>query len=317
MNISTKQAYGKALLSLGSQNIKIIVLDADLAKATCTLEFGETFPDRFFNMGIAEQDLFATAAGLSTCGLIPFATTFAMFSAGRAYDQIRNSIAYPNLNVKIVGVHGGISTGPDGASHQCIEDFSLMRTIPNMVVVSPTDPLETAKAVYAIAKYEGPVYLRLTRDPMPNITREDKDFIIGKADRLFDGKDLTIFATGVMVHKALKVRELLNLEGISARIVNVHTIKPIDTEEILLAASETNKIVTLEDHNIIGGLGSAVSEVVTDNYPVPILRIGVNDVFGQSGTSDDLFEYYGLGTDCITESIKEFLIKKAVLNKKN
>ncbi|MFZ5944361.1 MAG: transketolase family protein [Bacillota bacterium] len=312
MSISTKQAYGKALLNLGSHNDKVIVLDGDLAKATCTLEFGKAYPDRFFNMGIAEQDLYSTAAGLATCGLIPFATTFAMFSAGRAYDQIRNSIAYPKLNVKIVGVHGGLSTGPDGASHQCIEDISLMRTIPNMVVVSPTDPLETAKAVDAIAKYQGPVYLRLSRDPMPIITKEDRNFTIGKADRLFEGEDLTIIANGVMLHKALKVREQLEQEGISARVINLHTIKPIDIQEVLQAASETKKLVTLEDHNIIGGLGSAVSEIVTDNYPVPVLRLGVNDVFGQSGTADELFDYYGLGLENIIKSIKFFLIKKAV-----
>ena len=288
---ATRQSYGEELANLGEKNNKVVVLDADLSTATKTSIFAKKFPDRFFDMGIAEQNMIGTAAGLATCGKIPFASTFAMFAAGRAYDQIRNSICYPKLNVKICATHAGITVGEDGATHQMIEDISLMRTIPNMTVICTSDDTQTRWAVNEIAKFEGPVYLRLCRLATPKIY-EDEKFEIGKGVQIGDGTDATIIATGVVVSEAIEAMEELKNMGINVRVIDMHTIKPIDKDIIIKAAKDTKKLITVEDHNIIGGLGSAVCEVLAENYPTKVYRMGIKDEFGKSGKADDLLKYF-------------------------
>lgn len=310
-NLATREAYGKALVELGKENKNIVVLDADLSKSTKTADFAKVYPDRFFNIGIAEADLIATSAGLSTCGKIPFASTFAMFAAGRAFEQIRNSVCYPELNVKIAATHAGLTVGEDGASHQAIEDLSLMRSIPNMTVICPCDDVETIACVRAAAEYNGPVYIRLGRSSVPTVNDEKNyKFEIGKSVRLREGKDVTIFATGIMVSEALKAADLLSSEGIDAEVINIHTIKPIDVEGILRSVKKTGAAVTCEEHNVIGGLGSAVCEVLCENYPAPVKRVGVMDTFGESGKPNELLREYGLLADNIVSAVKEVIKNK-------
>ena len=292
--IATRQSFGEALKDLGKENQEVIVLSADLAGATKSNLFEKEFPDRFINVGIAEQNMMGIAAGLAAYGKIPFATTFAMFAAGRAYEQIRNSICYPNLNVKICATHAGITVGEDGATHQMIEDISLMRTLPNMTVISTSDDTETKWAVKEISKINGPVYLRLSRLATPIIYDENQKFEIGKAIQIGDGTDGTIFATGVTVSEALKAQESLKEKGINVRVVDIHTIKPIDKEMIIKCAKETKKLVSIEDHNIIGGLGSAISEVLIEECPTKLVRLGINDTFGKSGKAEELMKYFGI-----------------------
>ena len=296
---ATRQSYGEALLSLGEENEKVVVLDADLAGATKTELFAKKFPDRFFDMGIAEANMIATAAGLATCGKIPYASTFAVFAAGRAYDQIRNSVCYPNLNVKICATHAGITVGEDGATHQMIEDISLMRTLPNMTVISTSDDVETRWAVKEIAKIQGPVYLRLARLATPILYEENQSFSIGKAIQIGEGTDATVFATGVVVAEALKAKELLEKKDIHIRVIDMHTIKPIDREMIVKCAKETKKLISIEDHSVIGGLGSAIAEVLTEEYPCKLIRMGIKDTFGKSGSAVDLLKYFGLTSEDI------------------
>lgn len=303
MNIATREAYGEALKELVS-NENIVVLDADLAKATKSIEFKKVAPERFFDMGISEADMIGTAAGLATCGKIPFATTFAMFGAGRAFEQIRNSIAYPNLNVKIAVTHAGITVGEDGGSHQAIEDISLMRSIPNMVVINPADAIEAKKAVHAAVEYYGPMYIRFGRSATPVIHNEDYEFKIGNGEVLREGKDVLIVATGIMVSKSLEAAEILSKENIEATVVNISTIKPLDTDLIVSLANKIGKVVTAEEHSIIGGLGSAVAEVLSEQCPTKLKRIGISDMFGQSGTPEALLEYYGLTVNKIVEEVK-------------
>lgn len=291
---ATRQSYGEALLELGKENEKVVVFDADLSTATKTNLFAKEFSNRFFDMGIAEQNMISTAAGMATCGKIPYASTFAVFAAGRAYDQIRNSVCYPNLNVKICATHAGVTVGEDGATHQMIEDISLMRTLPNMTVISTSDDIETKWAVKEISKINGPVYLRLSRLETPIIYDENQKFEIGKAIQIGDGTDGTIFATGVTVSEALKAQETLKEKGVNVRVVDIHTIKPIDKEMIIKCAKETKKLVSIEDHNIIGGLGSAISEVLTEEYPVKLVRLGIHDTFGKSGKAEELMKYFGI-----------------------
>jgi len=305
--MATRDAYGEALKELGGINKDIVVLDADLSGSTKTSVFKEAYPDRFFNAGISEQSLMGTAAGLAAAGKTPFASTFAVFASGRAFEIIRNSICYPKLNVKIAATHAGLTVGEDGATHQSIEDLSLMRSLPNMVVLNPADGVETKKCIQKAAEYKGPVYIRLGRSKVPVIFEEDYDFQIGKGAMLKDGKDVTIIATGIMVAKALEAREFLEKEGISARVINISTIKPIDKDIIIKAAKETKGIVTAEEHSIIGGLGSAVAEVVVENCPVKVERIGVNDTFGESGTGEALLEKYGLTAENICEKAKKII----------
>lgn len=309
--IATREAYGKALAELASLNENVVVLDADLSKSTKTADFKAVCPERFFNMGIAEGNMMGVAAGLSTCGKIPFVSTFAMFAAGRAFEQIRNSICYPKLNVKVCATHAGLTVGEDGASHQTVEDISLMRSIPNMVVISPADAVETESAIKAIADYNGPCYVRLGRAAVNVINDADTyKFEIGKGVVLSEGKDITIVATGIMVDAALEAKEILSKEGIAAKVINIHTIKPIDSELIIEAAKETGSIVTVEEHSIIGGLGSAVSEVISEKYPVPVLKVGVKDVFGESGKPDELLKGYGLTADDVVNKVKEAIALK-------
>lgn len=303
MSIATREAYGKTLAQL-SQNEKIVALDADLSKATKSGDFKKICPERFFNMGISEQDMMGTAAGLATCGKIPFASTFAMFAAGRAFEQIRNSIAYPKLNVKIAATHAGVTVGEDGGSHQAIEDIALMRSIPNMVILNPADAIETEAAILAAAEYEGPVYIRLGRAATPAIHTEGYQFNWGKGEVLRQGKDVVIFATGIMVAKALVAAKTLQKEDIEVMVVNLHTIKPIDRELIVEAAKTTNKVVTAEEHSVIGGLGSAVCEVLAQEYPVKVAMVGVKDQFGCSGKPDALLEKYGLTEKDIIRAVK-------------
>lgn len=301
--IATRQSFGEALKDLGKENQEVIVLSADLAGATKSNFFEKEFPDRFINVGIAEQNMMGIAAGLAAYGKIPFATTFAMFAAGRAYEQIRNSICYPNLNVKICATHAGITVGEDGATHQMIEDLSLMRTIPNMTVMTTSDDVQTKWAVKEIAKYQGPVYLRLARVDTPVIYDENQKFEIGKMVQIGEGTDATIFATGVMVSEALKAKEMLKQQGIDIRVVDVHTIKPIDKEMIIKCAKETKKLISIEDHNIIGGLGSAISEVLTEESPAKLIRMGIKDCFGRSGKAEDLLKYYKIDAQAICETV--------------
>lgn len=305
--IATREAYGSALAEFG-EKYDIVVMDADLSKSTKTDTFKKKFPEKFINMGIAEGNMMSTAAGIATCGKIVFASSFAMFAAGRAFEQIRNSIGYPALNVKIGASHAGISVGEDGATHQCLEDIGIMRTIPGMVIISPADAVETRAAVEAAIKHYGPVYLRLGRLSVPVIyDQATYKFEIGKGVQVHDGKDVTIIANGLMVHEALTAKKLLDEEGISARIIDIHTIKPIDKDIIIKAAKETGAIVTAEEHNIIGGLGSAVAEVLAENYPAPMKRVGVEDKFGKSGKPDVLLKEYGLSAENIVNKVKEVI----------
>lgn len=304
--MATREAYGKALKDLASTNENIVVLDADLSKSTKTADFKSVAPERFFNMGIAEGNMMGVAAGLSTCGKIPFVSTFAMFAAGRAFEQIRNSICYPKLNVKVCATHAGLTVGEDGASHQAIEDISLMRSIPNMTVINPADAIETDAVIKAIAEMEGPCYVRLGRLAVNNVNdAATYKFELGKGITLKEGNDVTLVATGIMVEAALEAAEMLSKEGINARVINIHTIKPIDKEILVNAAKETGAIVTAEEHNVIGGLGSAVAEVLTEECPVPVLKVGVQDTFGESGKPNELLEAYGLTANNIVEKAKK------------
>ena len=306
--IATREAYGKALAALANTNENVVVLDADLSKSTKTADFKAVAPEKFFNMGIAEGNMMGVAAGLSTCGKIPFVSTFAMFAAGRAFEQIRNSICYPKLNVKVCATHAGLTVGEDGASHQAIEDISLMRGVPNMVVINPADDIETEAAIKAVAEMEGPCYVRLGRMAVSRVNDETNyNFVIGKGITLAEGNDVAIIATGIMVEAALEAKEELAKEGINARVINIHTIKPIDEELIIKAAKETGVIVTAEEHSVIGGLGSAVAEVVSENCPVPVLRVGVKDTFGESGKPNELLEKYGLTSNDIVNKVKKAL----------
>lgn len=300
---ATRESYGEALLELGKENKNVVVFDADLSSATKTSIFAKEFPERFFDMGIAEQNMMSTAAGMSTCGKIPYVSTFAVFAAGRAYDQIRNSICYPNLNVKICATHAGITVGEDGATHQMIEDISLMRTLPNMTVISTSDDIQTKWAVKEISKIQGPVYLRLARLATPKIYEENQKFEIGKAVQIGDGIDATIFATGVTVAEALKAQEILKEKGIEIRVVDIHTIKPIDKEMIIKCAKETKRLISIEDHSIIGGIGSAISEVLTEEYPAKLERMGIKDTFGKSGKAEQLMQYFGITAKDIVEKL--------------
>ena len=300
---ATRESYGEALLELGKENENVVVFDADLSAATKTKLFAKEFPNRFFNMGIAEQNMVTTAAGMSTCDKIPYASTFAVFAAGRAYDQIRNSICYPNLNVKICATHAGVTVGEDGATHQMIEDISMMRTLPNMTVISTSDDIQTKWAVKEISKVKGPVYLRLSRLATPIIYDENQKFELGKAIQIGEGADATIFATGVTVSEAIKAQENLKEKGINVRVVDVHTIKPIDKDMIIKCAKETKKLISIEDHNLIGGLGSAISEVLTDEYPTKLTRLGINDTFGKSGKAEELMKFFKITAENIESVI--------------
>ncbi len=303
MNIATRDAYGRALVELGKEYPNLVVLDADLAKSTKTADFARFFPDRFFDMGIAEQNMMGTAAGLALAGKIPCASTFAVFATGRAFDQIRNTIAYPGLNVKIIATHAGITVGEDGASHQSIEDIALMRALPNMTVIVPADAVETGKAVAAAVAHEGPVYIRLGRPAVPVLFDENYRFRLGRAEILRRGPDAVIFATGIMVSEALKAAEALSGRGVDVTVVNVHTIKPLDVETVSGLAMKTGAVVTAEEHSIIGGLGSAVAEVLAERCPVPLVRVGIRDRFGESGKPGDLLEAFGLTASHIVEAV--------------
>lgn len=308
--IATRDAYGKALAKYGAEYPDLVVLDADLSGSTKTGVFAKAFPERFFQMGIAEQDLMGTAAGLAAAGKIAFASTFAIFATGRAWEQIRNSIAYARFNVKVAATHAGLTVGEDGASHQANEDIALMRVIPGMTVVVPADAVETEQAVKALLDYDGPAYLRLGRSKVPVVFDDDYQFVIGKAATLRAGDDVTIIACGIMVEAALTAAEQLATEGISARVVNMSTIKPLDEEAVLAAARETGAIVTCEEHNIIGGLGSAVAECVVRHYPIPMRFVGVKDVFGESGDPETLLKAYGLTAGDIVQAVKDVLQAK-------
>ncbi len=303
--IATRQSYGKELAKLGEENKDIVVLDADLTTATKTGIFAEKFPDRFINVGIAEQNLMGIAAGLSTFGKIPYASTFAVFAAGRAYEQIRNSIAYPKLNVKIVATHAGITVGEDGATHQMLEDLSLMRTLPNMTVMCTSDDIQTKWAVREISKIDGPVYLRLCRMATPIIYDVTEEFKIGKGVQIGQGTDASIIATGATVAEALKAQEILKENGVDVRVIDMHTIKPIDRDLIVKCAKETKRIITVEDHNIIGGLGSAVCEVLSEEYPTKVERMGIPDCFGRSGKAEELMKYYKIDSSAIVNKVRK------------
>ncbi len=304
--IATREAYGDALVEFGVQN-NIVVLDADLAEATKTVKFKKAYPDRFYDCGIAEGNMVGIAAGLAAAGMIPFCSSFAMFTAGRAFEQIRNSVGYPHLNVKIGATHAGITVGEDGATHQCCEDIATMRTIPGMVVISPADAVEARAAVEAAIHYNGPVYLRFGRMATPVLfDRDSYRFEIGRGVVMADGTDVAIVANGIMTAMALEAKELLAAEGISAAVINIHTVKPLDEELVVAAAKETGKVVTVEEHSIIGGLGGAVCECLAEKAPVPVKRIGIHDVFGESGPALELLHKYGLDAEGIYKQIKEF-----------
>ena len=305
--IATRESYGNALVELGKEHDDLVVLDADLANATKTGTFQKAFPERHFDCGIAEGNMMGIAAGIATTGKVPFASTFAMFAAGRAFEQIRNSIGYPHLNVKIGATHAGISVGEDGASHQCNEDIALMRTIPGMVVISPADDIEAKAAVKAAYEHDGPVYLRFGRLAAPVINDENYKFEIGKGVVLREGKDITLIATGLMVSRTLDAAEALAAEGIDAEVINIHTIKPLDEELVIASAKKTGKVVTVEEHSVIGGLGSAVCDALAAKAPTPVLKIGVQDVFGESGPAEELLHKYGLDAEGILGSIKNWL----------
>ena len=298
-------AYGEALLELGGEKQDLVVLDADLAHATTTYLFGEKYPDRFFNVGIAEQNLMGVSSGLAISGYTVVASTFSLFGTGRAYEQVRNSICYPGLNVKLALTHGGLTAGEDGGSHQAIEDISLMRGIPGMTILVPCDAIETRKALRAAVAHPGPVYIRVARPPAAVFTDEDAPFAIGKATRLREGKDVTLVAIGLMVWQALQAAEELAEVGIDASVINMHTVKPIDREMILTEARKTGRIVTIEEHSVVGGLGTAVAEVLSESCQIPLTRIGVQDEFGQSGTPDGLLAHYGLTAAGIVKTVKQ------------
>lgn len=300
---ATRQSYGEALVALGEKNPNVVVLDADLAGATKTDLFKKAFPNRFFDMGIAEQDMISTAAGLASCGKIPYASTFAVFAAGRAYDQIRSSVCYPKNNVKICATHSGITVGEDGATHQMLEDISLMRTMPNMKVFCPSDDVQTKWLIEEIAKFNGPAYVRLCRLATPVIYDGNQTFEIGKGIQIGEGTEATVFATGVVVAEAIKAQEKLKQQGVAIRVVDMHTIKPIDREIIMKCAKETKKLISIEDHSIIGGLGSAISEVLTEEYPVKLIRMGIHDTFGKSGKAEELMKYYQITAEDIVKAV--------------
>ena len=306
--IATRDSYGNALAQLGTEHEDVVVLDADLAAATKTGVFKKAHPERFIDCGIAESNMMGVAAGLAAAGKVPFASSFAMFAAGRAFEQVRNSIGYPHLNVKIGATHAGISVGEDGATHQCNEDIALMRTIPGMVVINPSDDVEAQAAVRAAYEHEGPVYLRFGRLAVPVINdKPDYKFELGKGVVLREGKDVTVISTGLPVNNCLEAAEKLAADGIDAKVINIHTIKPLDEELIVSAAKETGKVVTVEEHSVIGGLGSAVCEVLSEKAPTRVLKIGVNDTFGESGPAAELLKKYGLDTDSIYEKVKAFV----------
>ncbi|MBR2786309.1 MAG: transketolase family protein [Clostridia bacterium] len=305
--IATRQSYGEALKELGEENKDIVVLDADLSTATKTNLFAKEFPNRFFNMGIAEQDMIGTSAGFATCGKIPYASTFAMFAVGRAYDQIRNSVCYPNLNVKICATHAGVTVGEDGATHQMLEDIAMMRILPNLQVFSPSDDIETKFIIKEISKINAPCYVRLSRLATPTIYNENEKFELGKAKQIGKGEDATIFATGVCVSEALKARDELEKRGIFVRVVDVHTIKPIDKETIVRCAKETKVIITVEDHSIIGGLGSSICEVLAEEHPSKVIRLGVNNAFGKSGNAVELMKFFRIDAEAIVDTVEEIL----------
>ncbi|MDO4452760.1 MAG: transketolase family protein [Lachnospiraceae bacterium] len=306
--IATRESYGNALVELGKEHEDLVVLDADLAAATKTAMFQKVFPERHIDCGIAECNMVGVAAGLAATGMVPFASSFAMFAAGRAFEQIRNSVGYPKLNVKIGATHAGISVGEDGATHQCNEDIALMRTIPGMVVINPSDDVEARAAVKAAYEYEGPVYLRFGRLAVPVINdNTEYEFELGKGITLKEGKDVTIMATGLPVSESLEAAEMLEKDGISVRVINIHTIKPLDEEIIVKAANETGKIVTVEEHSVIGGLGSAVCDVVAEKAPAKVMKIGINDVYGESGPAVELIKKYGLDAESIYKKVKAFV----------
>ena len=304
MNLATREAYGNTLAEL-KDNENVVVLEADLGHATKSLKFKEVCPQRFFNMGIAEADMIGTAAGLAACGKVPFASTFSVFATGRAFDQVRNSVCYPNLNVKIVGTHAGITVGEDGGTHQAIEDIALMRLLPNMSIVVPSDDVEARAAVLAAAAYKGPMYLRMARVASPTYHNDSYVFTLGKGEIIREGSDLTIIACGLMVMKAMEAAEQLAKEGVSVRVINMHTIKPLDHKLVIESAEKTGKIITVEEANILGGLGSAVCETVSEYCPVPVKRIGVRDIFGKSGNPDKLLQEYGLTAEHIIEEARK------------
>ena len=307
--MATRDGYGNGLVALGAEHPDVVVLDADLAVSTKTGMFRKAYPDRHFNCGIAEGNMMSVAAGMAATGLVPFASSFAMFAAGRAFEQIRNSIGYPHLNVKIGATHGGISVGEDGASHQCCEDFALMRSIPGMVVISPADGVEAAAAVKAAYEHEGPVYLRFGRLAVPVFHEEGFEFQIGKGEILRDGTDVAIIANGLLVYEAVQAGEMLAQAGINAMVINMSTIKPLDEELVLAAAEKCGKIITCEEHSVIGGLGEAVCSLLSEKRPTPVRRIGVQDVFGESGKAEELLKVYGLCADNIVRVAKEFVGK--------
>ena len=308
--VATRDAYGDALAGLGKKRNDVVALDADLSGSTKTSKFAKAFPERFFNIGIAEQDMMGTAAGLALGGKLPFASTFAVFATGRAWEQIRQSICYPKLNVKVVASHAGITVGEDGGSHQSVEDIALMRVLPHMTVIVPADGVETTQAIEAVAEYNGPCYVRVGRNKVPTLFGPEYQFKIGKAHVFHEGRDAAIIATGIMVAEALKARELLKAEGIDAGVINMSTIKPLDTEAVATAAKRCGAIVTAEEHSIIGGLGGAVAEALVETAPVPMARIGIKDTFGASGDSDGLMKHYGLSAEDICAAVKEVVRKK-------
>ncbi len=310
--VATRDAYGDALVNLGKKRSEVVVLDADLSGSTKTSKFAKVFPDRFFNIGIAEQDMVGTAAGLAIAGKLPFVSTFAVFATGRAWEQVRQSVCYPNLNVKIVASHAGITVGEDGGSHQSVEDIAVMRVIPNMTVIVPADGPETLQSIEAAAEYKGPCYVRVGRNKVPTLLGDDYRFKIGKAHVFNEGKDVAIIATGIMVAEALKAKDLLKTEGIDAGVINMSTIKPIDAEAVIAAARRCGAIVTAEEHSIIGGLGGAVAEVLAEAAPVPLVRVGVKDAFGTSGDYEGLLRHYGISAENIVGAVKEVLKKKGV-----
>ncbi len=308
--VAVRDAFGKALVELGAENKDVVVLDADLASSTRTIHFAEKYPDRFFEMGVAEQNMMGVAAGLASVGKIPFVTTFAVFATKRVYDQITISVAYPNLNVKVVGAYTGILSGCTGATHQAIEDISIMRAIPNMVVVDPCDPEEISQVVKAIVKYKGPVYMRETRDEWPEVFDKNYHFEIGKAVEVRSGSDAAIIACGVMVQESLKSAEILEKENISVSVINMSTIKPIDKDMIIKSAKETGAIVTAENNNIYGGLGGAVCEILSEEVPTPLVRVGIRDTFGESGSNEDLLKKYKMNFDYIVSAVKKVMLAK-------
>lgn len=301
---ATRESYGEALIELGKENENIVVLDADLATATKTIEFAKKYPERFFDMGIAEADMIGTASGMATCGKIPYLSTFAVFAAGRSYDQIRNSVCYPNLNVKICATHAGVTVGEDGATHQMLEDLSLMRTLPNMKVFCPSDDVQTKWLIKEISNVKSPCYVRLCRLSTPIIYDENQKFEIGKMIQIGEGNDATIFATGVTVSEAIKAQEILKEKGINIRVIDVHTIKPLDEDMIIKCAKDTQRLISIEDHNVLGGLGSAISEVLTEKYPCKLEKMAINDTFGKSGRAEELLQYFKIDANSI---ISKFL----------